>query len=176
VQGTGDAGTAHHAPWATSVGHWARIVREAAPRSGRGRACLGTLPQLGTTARALRCPPLRARETRRPQAHPRRAWRRTVSQRPPPPPEAETTHLLSSQTWPLVHSHSVVMDSNTPAGGARQGQTGAGVAPPCVPTRPIWTRCTRCSGGRTCPTHPVGLRRAERAQRARRVSARGRGR
>ena len=30
VQGEGDAGTAPHAPWATSVEHWARIVREAA--------------------------------------------------------------------------------------------------------------------------------------------------
>jgi len=98
----GDAGTAQHAPWATSVGHGARIVREAEPRSGRGRACLGTLSQPGTTARALRCPPLRARETRRPQAHPRRAWRQTVSQRPPPPPEAATTHVLISHTWPLV--------------------------------------------------------------------------
>ena len=53
MQGEGDAGTVQHAPWATSVEHGARIVREAAPRSGRGRVCLGTLPQPGTTDRAL---------------------------------------------------------------------------------------------------------------------------
>src|SRR5262249_447806 len=70
-----------HAPWATSVGHWARIVREAEPRSGRGRACLGTLPQLGTAARALLCPPLTARDARRLQAHPRYSWRRTACPR-----------------------------------------------------------------------------------------------
>jgi hypothetical protein len=110
-----------------------------------------------------------------PAAHQRRAWRRTVSQRHPPP-EAGTTHVLIGHAWPLVHSPSAVIDSNTPAGGARQGQTGAWVAPPCLPTRPIWTRWARCSGGRTCTTHPVGRRRAERAQRERRGSARGRGR
>jgi hypothetical protein len=96
VQGEGDAGTAHHAPWATSVGHGARIVREAAQSIGRGRERLGTLPQPGTTDRALLCPPLRARDARRPQVHPRRLWRRTVSQRHPPP-EAAITHVLIGQ-------------------------------------------------------------------------------
>jgi len=65
---------------------------------------------------------------------------------------------------------------NTPARGAPQGQTCACVAQQCLPTRPIWTLCARCRGGRTCTTNPVGRRRAERAQRERRGSDRGRGR
>ena len=109
MQGVGDAGSAQHAPWATSVGHRVRIVREAAQSIGRGRERRGKLPQPGKTTRALLCPPLRAQDARRPHAHQRHSLRLTASQRYSPP-EAGTKHCLIGHAWPLVQSHSEVMD------------------------------------------------------------------